>query len=439
MPHFDITRFGAAGDPARSDTTAIQKAIDTCHDEGGGTVIIPGGRTFVCGTIYLKDNVELHLERGACLEASPRREDYQEVATRVVLVTAVDAAHIALTGGGIIDGKGPKFMGKRLADIWKKGEWRPDPVHFFDCVGVTVRDVNIRHSAHWTLTLEGCEDAVIAGLSIVNEDLVPNDDGLDICNCRNVRVSDCHVKAGDDAISIKSMPNRRGGEVKPCENITISNCTLESQSFALNIGCEARAPMRNMSFGNIIIRNSHRGAGIHLSHGCDIENIVFSNMVIETRLYGKNWWGRAEPIYVVAIPWTPEERIGSIKRVIFSNILCRSENGVFVYGWDSNRIQALTLDTVIVEIDSWSGLEGGQMDLRPYPGENCEDNLLRDKPVDGFFIKNATDVSLQNCSVRWKGLPMPWYREALRTEEVAGLRVGNFAGQRANSCSLVAG
>lgn len=51
---------------------------------------------------------------------------------------------------------------------------------------------------------------------------------------------------------------------------------------ARRIGCEAKATMRNMIFDNIVVRNSHRGVGIHLSHGCDVENVIFSNMVIET-------------------------------------------------------------------------------------------------------------------------------------------------------------
>jgi len=174
-------------------------------------------------------------------------------------------------------------------------------------------------------------------LRIVNDDLIPNDDGIDICNCRNVRISDCYVKAGDDAIVIKAMPNRRGGEAKTCENVTVTGCILESCSFALNIGCEAKAVMRDMVFDDIIIRSSHRGAGIHLSHGCDVENVIFSNMIIETRIFHPAWWGRGEPIYVVAIPWTTEDTIGVVRRVIFSNIICRSESSFY-----------LSLDTVVL-------------------------------------------------------------------------------------------
>ena len=44
------------------NTAAIQKAIDQCTKDGGGTVLLSGGGKFMTGTIYLKDNVTLHID-----------------------------------------------------------------------------------------------------------------------------------------------------------------------------------------------------------------------------------------------------------------------------------------------------------------------------------------------------------------------------------------
>lgn len=275
MAAYNVCDYGAVGDNDSNDAPAFQKAIDACAAAGGGTVLVPAGKTFMCGTFYLKSNVELRIERGAVVVTSTRREDFDTSSGTTCMICALGAHTVAITGGGEINGRGPFYMGEKLPHIYTKKGWRPHPVVLLDSTNVTIRDVLIRQAASWTLTLEGCEDAVISGIRLVNDDLIPNDDGIDICNCRNVRISDCYVKAGDDAIVIKAMPNRRGGETKPCENITVTGCVLESQSFALNIGCEAKAVMRDMIFDNIIIRNSHRGAGIHLSHGSDVENVIF--------------------------------------------------------------------------------------------------------------------------------------------------------------------
>lgn len=71
---FNILDFGATRDTMMVHTKAINEAIESCYRQGGGRVVIPPGK-FKTGTIFLKDNVELHLDNGACLYAS---EDYAD-------------------------------------------------------------------------------------------------------------------------------------------------------------------------------------------------------------------------------------------------------------------------------------------------------------------------------------------------------------------------
>jgi len=47
---YDVREYGAKGDGATLDTTAIQSAIDACAKDKGGTVLIPAG-DFVVVTI----------------------------------------------------------------------------------------------------------------------------------------------------------------------------------------------------------------------------------------------------------------------------------------------------------------------------------------------------------------------------------------------------
>lgn len=48
---FNILKYGAVGDGMTLNTTAIQKAIDECHQSGGGKVIFPEGNFFL-GLLY---------------------------------------------------------------------------------------------------------------------------------------------------------------------------------------------------------------------------------------------------------------------------------------------------------------------------------------------------------------------------------------------------
>src|SRR5260370_26580465 len=76
LPSFPNTNFvvthpayGARGDGHSDNTAAFQKAISACSAAGGGHVGVPAG-TYVTGAIYLKSNVDLHLDPGATLMVS---------------------------------------------------------------------------------------------------------------------------------------------------------------------------------------------------------------------------------------------------------------------------------------------------------------------------------------------------------------------------------
>ena len=386
----------------------------------------------MAGTIALRTNVELYIERGATLLASGNPADYTPRLTSrhyMAFITADDADNIAIAGGGVIDGGGQQFIASVLPHIYRMRNERPFTLFLLGCTNVTLRDVVIRDGALWTVRLSGCEDVVIRGIRILNDLKLPNDDAIDLDRCRNVHVSDCHIESGDDCICLKACEETAG--MGNCENITVTGCTLMSTSCALIIGCECRAPMRNVIFDSCVIRSSHRGLGIHLSEESDVENVLFSNMIVETRLFHDDWWGRAEPIYVTAIPWTAQHKIGRVRHIRFSNVLCRSENGVFIQGWDRGLIEDILLDNVRVEIDKWSKWPGGRQDIRPCPGDNMGDGLL-EHPTAGFFIKQARNVTLRNCEVVWGTTRPDYFRHALESHDVDNLVLENFRGDAAH-------
>lgn len=161
------------------DAAAIQRAINACSAAGGGTVIIPAGHTFLCGPLYLKSYVNLHLEPNSRLLANPDESIYTESAFRenrgegMMWISGKDLKQISITGTGEIDGNGIAFMGKELDDSYELKpvtdfDPRPHVLTLINAEKTVIRDITIRNSAYWTIHLIGCYDALIDGISLLN-------------------------------------------------------------------------------------------------------------------------------------------------------------------------------------------------------------------------------------------------------------------------------
>ena len=78
---FTVSDFGAVADGKTVNTKAIQSAIDKCAASGGGVVVVPPG-TFLSGAIFLKQGVDLYIEKDGVLKATTNIDDYPVIDTR---------------------------------------------------------------------------------------------------------------------------------------------------------------------------------------------------------------------------------------------------------------------------------------------------------------------------------------------------------------------
>lgn len=401
MPVFNIVNYGAVADGATNNAPAIQAAITACHAAGGGRVIVPAGGCFSSGTINLLQNVEFHLENGSLLQASHRESDYHAMLmggeyggnTGAFLIYANAADSIAITGLGTIDGQSLAFMDGWWVDdgpyIRKPKDFRPRVIGLFGCNKVRIMDVTIRDAAQWTCHLTGCTDVVVHGITILNRLDVPNCDGIDPDHCRNVRISDCHIEAGDDGIVIKST--REFAQYGPTENITVTGCTVISTSAAIKIGTESVGDITNVVVTACIVRQSHRGLAIQLRDAGNVRDVLFSDCIVETRQFHPKWWGNAEPIYVTALPRHPDGTVGTISGIVFRNIRFRGENGIFLHGCAQSPLSDITLDGIAGHLSKTSRFPVHFHDLRPTEGiEHGGLNSAQPAPITARHVNNLT-------------------------------------------------
>lgn len=418
---FSPLDYGAAMNGVTNDRAALQRAIDAAAAAGGGTVVIPAGRSLLTGSIELRSHVTLRLEPGSRILASVNRADYHGRA----FIHALDATDVAITGAGTIDGRGVQFMAREGKYIYVPKKWRPQLIVLEDCRHVLLRDITIRDSASWTVHLAGCDDVDVRGLTIRNNLKIPNCDGIDPDCSRNVRISDCDIESGDDCIVVKA--SRLNAHYGPCENVVVRGCLLTTQDCALKIGTETVNDIRNVVFADCVVRNCQRGIGIWLRDGGNVENVLVHDIVIHSQLFQPTWWGASEPIFVSARPRAPGRPIGVIRHLRFSGIIAHGEGGVFIQGSPESIPEDIVLDGVsehITKTTSWPS----RVDLRP-----PESLGVQKAVIAGFHLQDARDVTLQDCAVTWGPHPPASYGRALDIRRVPDLRVDGFRGSDAHA------
>ena len=161
-----VKEFGAVGDGVAKDTEAVQAAIDKAAETGGGVVLVPAG-TYLCGSIWLKSNIELHLEEGAVIKGSPDINDYcgadccpqneaeigfGDYMSGGHLLLGVGVQNVTLSGPGKIDGNSDAFLldseGKPYSKKSKVPVRPGQMVWFVDSQNLTIRDVELANSPY---------------------------------------------------------------------------------------------------------------------------------------------------------------------------------------------------------------------------------------------------------------------------------------------------
>lgn len=421
---YNIIDYGAEASLNQDNANAIQKAIDLCAENGGGSVVIPAGKTFMSGPLHLKSNVNLHLEPGSRLLANPDESIYKESAfgenegEGMMWLSGRDLSNISITGTGTIDGNGVAFMGAELDDSYELKpvttfDPRPHVLTLINCRKINISDITITGSAYWTVHLVGCYDAAISDISLLNNLKIRNGDGIDLDHSRKVRITGCFIESGDDCICLKNR--REYEEYGPCRDIVVTNCIMTSRSCAVKIGSENMDSIDHVLFDNCIIRNSNRGIGIQNRDEGTVSDVTFANMSVECLYHSDVWWGKAEPIYVTSYRRAPgnhkdagwrfpkgasEGSCGVVSRINFINITCDSENGCFIGGETPDKVTDLTFRNVDLRLARTTQWPGGVYDKRPCDGEG-----FVQAPVYGFYIDGARNLTFTDCKILPQGLP----------------------------------
>lgn len=408
-----ILDTGAVADGTTDNTAAIQKAIDDCHAHSGGEVVVPAGR-FLTGTLQLRDNVTLRFQTDSVLLGIPQLAAYRNldpfkeglgIDVGYALITAVDAKNIGLVGDGTIDGQGRILANTQIRSGDKSWGRRPFLIQLVRCAGVTVRGLHLQNSAAWTFHMFQCSDVTVEKLGI-NSHGLPHNDGMDIDSCRNVRVKDCDIVSGDDALCFKTT------SIVPCQDIQISGCTVSTGESAIKMGTESLANFENIQISNCRVRVASEG-GIKLISvdGSHLQNVAISDIeMANTTLPIMIRLGSRLKTFR---PGDPKQDVGTIKNVTLRNITAKSSSlvGILITGIPGHPIENLTLSHIELNMPGGGSWEEGQERLEEKAAAYPEVSMFGNRiPTSGVYARHVRGLAIDHLTLN---LASPDMRPAL--------------------------
>lgn len=421
---FDIIDFGAIADGATNIAPSVQKAIDACNESGGGTVFVPAG-TYVMGSAHLYSNVHIVLEAGAKILGSTNMDDYdpresfegpryQDGSHSYIhhsMFWAEDCENISITGLGVID----------MQEVWEsvhtpgESEWGGKRgakiIACKRCRNVTVTDLTLLHATDIAVYFAGCERVRVRGLSVDT-----NIDGISPDCCKDVVISDCMVKSGDDAIVLKSSYILK--EKRVCENVTITNCIASSRCNGIKLGTESNGGFKNIAISNCVVYDTFSsGIALQITDGGDMDGVTVSNITMKNV---------GSPIFIILSDRrrAPEGTgLGSLKNVTINNLTATGpytrwyaprfsavqESGEYCYsdvhtstvtGQPDKPIENITLSNICITVPGGGSEEERNAVLPEITKLYPENRFFGDKnPAYGIYFRHARNLNMSNVHV----------------------------------------
>jgi polygalacturonase len=275
---------GFIGDGKTDNTRALQNAIDSCYNSGGGTVKLING-IYMTGPITLRSNVTLQVDSGATLLGTPNFKAYYPAGADTSLpmpsslqplIAASNADSITITGTGIIDGNGKPWW-----DAYNNGSIsvRPRLIQLKRCTNVTIENISLQNSPQFHVSLQYCWYVTVTNVSIFAPDWSPNTDGIDPATSHFVKILNCKINTGDDNVALKSGSYDPTNPNAGTSNIVVSGCTF-LHGHGMSIGSETNGGVDSVFVSDCTFDSTDNGLRIKSYRGAggNVRNIVYKNI-----------------------------------------------------------------------------------------------------------------------------------------------------------------
>lgn len=217
------------------------------------------------------------------------------------------------------------------------------------------------------------------------------------------------IETSDDAIVLWS--SNIWGPALPTENVTVTNCRPSSASSALKF-CDGNSnAVRRVTIDNVVITKSNRGLAFMVFDGGVVEDVMISNVSIETRRFDWFWWGDGDPIHfnirrrseVNGTKRENEPPAGKIRNISISNVIAHGTGTSAINGHPDSWLENIHLDNVRLFVSHDPSA----------PYENTRTTIAH-RQARGFSMKDA--------QIRWGQPPADTWRSGLTAEDIEDLQ-----------------
>ena len=424
-PFFNVADYGARNDGAASSTAAFRAAIQAAKAAGGGTVYVPAGK-YVTGPIELVSNLVFDIDAGAVLRFEASREGLSytkgrlegtECITPQPLIGGHDLENVTIRGRGTITTDNAEWLklvrqpeAAAARTVWMNINralnlkqpvspedfqkaalaLRPSFIRTMDSKNVLIEGLHIIGSSMWTVHILYSQNVTIRDL-IIETFPGANTDGMDIDSSQDVRISNCYLDTGDDAICLKSGKDADGLRVnRPTANVAITNCTVHHGHGAVVLGSETSGGFHNIVASNIVCQGTQKGVRIKSTRGRGgvIENVRFDHWTmdgVDEAINVTNYYTRGpeEPV---------SERTPVFRNIAISNMtINHSPLMINIEGLPEMPVTGLQISNIIAT---------GTVGMRAYNTQSMELHNVQVNSEVGpaFLIRDSKELLLDQVS-----------------------------------------
>jgi polygalacturonase len=431
-----ITKFGAVADGKTLNTKAIQAAIDKCAStKKGGVVVVPAG-TFLSGAIFLKQGVDLLVEKDGVLKGSTNIDDYPQIKTRwegteemwtSAFVNAEGVTGLTISGEGTIDGSGEEWVqnnpmrrpaaprpagaagGAAAAAPGAAAAAAPlappppptaaPPIPMAAAAPGAARPAGTAPAGPRgrgrprLIGIQNSKEVLVSGLKLHNQAVWC----LFVLYSQDVEIDGINITAEHN------IPSSDGIDIDSSKHVHVNNVFIDDDDDCISIksGKDADGLRVNRPAEDILIENSHfaygqGGVAMGSETSGGIRNVTVLNCLFDSG----NW----APIRFKSQP----SRGGVVENITYKNITLHGTREAFEMNeeWrmvgprqpDSNplpvvrNVKIINVSGDVQSVGVIHGLPGAP--IQGVTFENCKITATR-----GFTIENARNVDLSGLSI----------------------------------------